>query len=46
MTVVPTVTRWWGRRTDLERLDLYTRSSFYGAMAFTALLATFGLGHR
>ena len=29
MTAVPTVSRWWGSRTALQRIDLYTRWSFY-----------------
>jgi two-component system, NarL family, sensor histidine kinase DesK len=43
MSAVPTVAHWWGRRSDSERLDLYTRSSFYAAIGFTTLLATLGL---
>jgi two-component system, NarL family, sensor histidine kinase DesK len=43
MSAVPTVAHWWGRRSDSERLDLYTRSSYYGAIGFTTLLATFGM---
>jgi two-component system sensor histidine kinase DesK len=39
MGAVPTVARWWRDRTDPQRLDLYTRWSFYGWLAMTPLLA-------
>ena len=44
MSGVPTVARWWGSRSDPERLDLYTRSSFYAAIGLTPLLTALGLG--
>jgi two-component system sensor histidine kinase DesK len=44
MSAVPTVARWWGSRSDPQRLDLYTRWSFYGFLAVTPLLAPLGLG--
>jgi two-component system, NarL family, sensor histidine kinase DesK len=44
MTAVPTVARWWGSRSDPQRLDLYTRWSFYAAIVLTPLLTTLGLG--
>lgn len=44
MTAVPTVARWWGSRSDPQRLDLYTRWSFYAAIGLTPLLTTLGLG--
>ena len=30
MTAVPTVSRWWNSRSAPQRIDLYTRWSFYG----------------
>src|SRR4051812_333099 len=44
MSAVPTVVRWWGNHSDPERLELYTRWSFYGAIGLTPLLAVLGLG--
>src|SRR4051794_34645039 len=44
MSAVPTVARWWGRRSDLQRLELYTRWSFYAALGITPLLISLGLG--
>ncbi|PRY41143.1 two-component system sensor histidine kinase DesK [Geodermatophilus tzadiensis] len=44
MRAVPTVARWWSSRTDPQRLDLYTRSSFYGWLALTPALALMVLG--
>src|SRR3954464_8769714 len=44
MSPVPNVTRWWGKRSDPQRLHLYTRWSFYGAIGLTPLLAMLGLG--
>jgi two-component system sensor histidine kinase DesK len=44
MSAVPTVVRWWGNYSDPERLELYTRWSFYGAIGLTPLLAMLGLG--
>jgi two-component system sensor histidine kinase DesK len=35
MSAVPTVARWWRRRSDPQRLDLYTRWSFYAALGLT-----------
>lgn len=42
MTAVPTVARWFSQRSDLQRVELYTRWSFYtwlGATPLFALLA-------
>jgi two-component system sensor histidine kinase DesK len=44
ISAVPTVARWWGSRSDPQRLDLYTRWSFYAAFGLTPLLTTLGLG--
>jgi signal transduction histidine kinase len=44
MSTVPNVTRWWGARSNPQRLHLYTRWSFYGAIGLTPLLAMLGLG--
>jgi two-component system sensor histidine kinase DesK len=44
MSAVPTVARWWGSRSDPQRLDLYTRWSFYAAIGLTPPLAMLGLG--
>src|SRR3954471_8981684 len=44
MSTVPNVARWWGKRSDPQRLPLYTRWSFYGAIGLTPLLAMLGLG--
>src|SRR4051794_9491650 len=44
MSTVPNVTRWWGERSNPQRLHLYTRWSFYGAIGLTPLLAMLGLG--
>jgi two-component system sensor histidine kinase DesK len=44
MSAVPTVARWWGSRSDPQRLDLYTRWSFYAAIVFAPLLTLLGLG--
>ena len=44
MSAVASVVRWWGSRSDSQRLDAYTRSSFYGAIGFTTLLGALGLG--
>ncbi len=44
MRAVPTVARWWRDRSDPQRLDLYTRSSFYGWLAMTPLLAVLVAG--
>jgi signal transduction histidine kinase len=46
MSAVPTVARWWGSRSDPQRLELYTRWSFYAALCVTPLLTTLGLGSR
>ncbi|WP_409328439.1 sensor histidine kinase [Trujillonella humicola] len=40
---VPTVTRWWESRTAPQRLDLYTRWSFYGWLGLTPALALLAL---
>jgi signal transduction histidine kinase len=39
MSAVPTVARWWENRTAPQRIELYTRWSFYGWLAMTPLLA-------
>jgi signal transduction histidine kinase len=39
MGAVPTVARWWRDRSDPQRLDLYTRWSFYGWLGLSPLLA-------
>src|SRR4051794_24843643 len=44
MTAVPAVVRWWGGRSDPQRIDLYTRWSFYAAIAFSPLLAVMLVG--
>jgi len=44
MSAVPTVARWWGTRSDPQRLELYTRWSFYAALGLSPLLTTLGLG--
>jgi hypothetical protein len=44
MSAVPTVARWWGSRSEPQRLDLYTRWSLYAFIALTPLLTTLGLG--
>jgi two-component system, NarL family, sensor histidine kinase DesK len=46
MSAVPTAARWWGSRSDPQRLELYTRWSFYAALGFSPLLATLGLGSK
>jgi two-component system sensor histidine kinase DesK len=44
ISAVPTAARWWGSRSDPQRLDLYTRWSFYVFLALAPLLTTLGLG--
>jgi hypothetical protein len=44
MSAVPTVARWWGSRSDPQRLDLCTRWSFYAFIPFTPLQTALGLG--
>ncbi|MCZ2815766.1 sensor histidine kinase [Modestobacter sp. VKM Ac-2984] len=39
MTAVPTVSRWWNSRTAPQRIDLYTRWSFYVFLAGLPVLA-------
>src|SRR4051812_24112874 len=39
MVAVPTVSGWWARRSDPQRIALYTRSSYYGFVAVTPLFA-------
>ncbi|MGY2065525.1 sensor histidine kinase [Blastococcus sp. SYSU DS0619] len=41
---MPTVTRWWGSRTDPERIELYTRWSFYAFLGAIPLFAVAVLG--
>ncbi|MGY1771464.1 sensor histidine kinase [Blastococcus sp. SYSU D00813] len=40
---MPTVSRWWESRTAPQRLDLYTRWSFYGWLGLTPALALLAL---
>ena len=44
MTAVPTVARWWRNRSDPQRLDLYTRWSFYTWIGATPLFALLAVG--
>ncbi len=44
MTAVPTVSRWWNSRTAPQRIDLYTRWSFYSFLAALPVLALAVLG--
>ncbi|MPQ98794.1 sensor histidine kinase [Modestobacter sp. I12A-02628] len=47
MAAVPTVSRWWSSRTDPQRIELYTRSSFYSfawGMPLLALLVLAATG--
>ncbi|MGY2003630.1 sensor histidine kinase [Blastococcus sp. SYSU DS1024] len=41
---MPTVIRWWGDRSDPERIELYTRWSFYSLIAAVPLIAVAMLG--
>jgi two-component system sensor histidine kinase DesK len=41
MGAVPTVARWWSSRTDPQRIDLYTRSSYYSTLVFLPVLLLF-----
>ena len=41
---VPTVSRWWGSRSDPQRIALYTRWSYYGLLGLTPLIALGVLG--
>ncbi|MGY1845725.1 MULTISPECIES: sensor histidine kinase [unclassified Blastococcus] len=41
---MPTVTRWWGSRSDPERIELYTRWSFYTFLGAIPLFAVAVLG--
>ncbi|WP_166533592.1 sensor histidine kinase [Blastococcus xanthinilyticus] len=41
---MPTVTGWWGSRTDPERIELYTRWSFYSFLGAIPLFAVAVLG--
>jgi signal transduction histidine kinase len=41
---VPTLARWWGNRTDPERIELYTRWSFYSFLGAIPLFAVGVLG--
>ncbi|WP_249523821.1 sensor histidine kinase [Modestobacter marinus] len=43
MTAVPTVSRWWVSRTAPQRIDLYTRWSFYGWIGAGLPLFTFAV---
>jgi signal transduction histidine kinase len=44
MGAVPTVARWWGSRSNTQRLDLYTRWSFYTFIGALPLFAFAVLG--
>jgi two-component system sensor histidine kinase DesK len=44
MSPVPTVAGWWAGRSDPQRIDLYTRWSFYGTIAALPLLAVLSVG--
>ena len=44
MAAVPTVTRWWAGRSDPQRIDLYTRWSFYTFIGASPLFAVMALG--
>ncbi|WP_448610541.1 sensor histidine kinase [Geodermatophilus sp. URMC 60] len=35
---MPTVARWWSSRTDPQRIDLYTRWSYYSTLVFLPFL--------
>jgi two-component system sensor histidine kinase DesK len=39
MVAVGTVAGWWAGRSDRQRIALYTRSSYYGALTLTPLFA-------
>ncbi|WP_170182498.1 sensor histidine kinase [Blastococcus colisei] len=41
---MPTVARWWGSRSGPERIDVYTRWSFYSWIALTPVLAGVVIG--
>ncbi|HET6391727.1 MAG TPA: histidine kinase [Blastococcus sp.] len=41
---MPTVVRWWGNRSDPERIELYTRWSFYSLLAAIPIFALSVLG--
>jgi two-component system sensor histidine kinase DesK len=43
MGAVPTVARWWSSRTDPQRIDLYTRSSFYATLVLVPVLLFFAV---
>jgi two-component system sensor histidine kinase DesK len=43
MRAVPTVARWWSSRTDPQRIDLYTRSSYYSTLVFVPVLLLFSV---
>ena len=38
MSFVPALALGWGARSDPQRIELYTRWSFYGTIAVTPLL--------
>ncbi|WP_176832463.1 sensor histidine kinase [Geodermatophilus sp. DSM 45219] len=40
---MPTVARWWSSRTDPQRIDLYTRSSYYSTLVFVPVLLFFSV---
>jgi two-component system sensor histidine kinase DesK len=43
MGAVPTVARWWSSRTDPQRIDLYTRSSYYSTLVLLPVLLFFAV---
>ena len=43
MGAVPTVARWWSSRTDPQRIDLYTRSSYYSTLVLVPVLLFFAV---
>ncbi len=43
MGAVPTVARWWSSRTDPQRIELYTRWSYYSSITAMPLLLFFAV---
>ena len=43
MGAVPTVARWWSSRTDPQRIDLYTRWSYYSTLVFLPAFLLFAV---
>ena len=44
IVAVPTAVRWWAGRSDPQRIELYTRWSFYGTLALFPVPAALLLG--